>query len=421
MKPKIVALFAGLAFAACGGSVDKGPKKKNLANNADPNATLNNVVIDTNSIDNADPNVTPGNNESPCVTANPGSITFGDVSLGGYESATVSVRNCSTQAELVLLSVSTSGDFGASWPELALIQPQQAMDIELFFEPTVLGSASGDAVIETSVGQVIVDMTGASYATDGSCPTSVARGSVGDSWGTVVNAVPGQTVALSGVDSTSSDPIIGYEWSVVTRPNGSTAALSDPTAAEPTLFVDMPGSYEVEMIAVTSDEPANCEPGRVRVTAVPADADAIRVELTWDTPGDLDPNDLEGTDMDLHYMHANGTWNQAPWDCFWNNPDADWGAAGTAHVDLDDTNGWGPEIISHINPGAGTYDIGVYYYADWSLGGSTATVSVFQGQRRVGNVTQSLSMQGEFWWAGSVDSDGAFTSTGIVTTDFPTN
>ena len=58
-----------------------------------------------------------------------------------------------------------------------------------------------------------------------------------------------QTAQLDG--SRSSDPDgnpLTYSWSFESRPAGSLATLSDPTAVKPTFVVDQPGSYVVQLV-----------------------------------------------------------------------------------------------------------------------------------------------------------------------------
>ena len=59
----------------------------------------------------------------------------------------------------------------------------------------------------------------------------------------------GATVSLDG--SESSDPdgdSLSFHWTLIVRPDGSAARLSDPHALHPTLRVDQPGAYTVQLI-----------------------------------------------------------------------------------------------------------------------------------------------------------------------------
>jgi len=62
----------------------------------------------------------------------------------------------------------------------------------------------------------------------------------------------GDTVSLDGSQSFDADfDPLTYQWSFSSVPSGSTVALIDPTAPNPTFTVDLPGTYLIQLI--TSD------------------------------------------------------------------------------------------------------------------------------------------------------------------------
>jgi len=74
----------------------------------------------------------------------------------------------------------------------------------------------------------------------------------------------GQTAQLDGSGSTDADgDPLHYFWSFTKRPAGSSAELSDPTAAKPTFVVDKPDSYEVQL--VVNDGKADSAPDYVLI------------------------------------------------------------------------------------------------------------------------------------------------------------
>lgn len=74
-----------------------------------------------------------------------------------------------------------------------------------------------------------------------------------------------ETVILDGGGSGDEDEDpLAYQWSIVTAPKKSKAALSDPSSVTPSFVPDMPGTYVVKL--VVDDHKAKSEPKTVAVT-----------------------------------------------------------------------------------------------------------------------------------------------------------
>ncbi len=87
----------------------------------------------------------------------------------------------------------------------------------------------------------------------------------------VANAGPnksiqvGTVVHLDGSHSTDVDgDTLVYSWSILSAPSGSTAALSDPHAVQPTFTADLLGNYVIQL--VVNDGTANGQPATVTIS-----------------------------------------------------------------------------------------------------------------------------------------------------------
>ena len=276
-----------------------------------------------------------------------------------------------------------------------------------------------------------------------------------------IEALPLEIVTLDGSASVDDDGAGGhpveYRWVVIARPAGSVAVPVERffDAAHPAdggvaddqgtptaqFFIDLAGLYVFELVVADAGgleapgERCPARPARVTVRAVPQQD--VLVQLTWDTPGDPDQADSEGTDLDVHLRHPQGAgWSVAPFDCYFANVTPDWGPAGAAgnpSLDIDDTNGAGPENISLMRPEetaalGGPYRVGVLYYrstnfvAGTSFGPSTAMVRIFFGGLVAAEYQQALVADNQFWQVANIHWEagaGRVEEVGVVTDGVP--
>ncbi len=109
--------------------------------------------------------------------------------------------------------------------------------------PTFIADAPGSYEIELIVNDGTVD----------SAPDILTMTTINSP--PVADAGPDQTVFVTQtmlLDGTNSSDVDGdgltFMWSLVTKPSGSTATLSNPTSSTPSVTVDVPGTYEVQLV-----------------------------------------------------------------------------------------------------------------------------------------------------------------------------
>jgi hypothetical protein len=145
----------------------------------------------------------------------------------------------------------------------------------------------------------------------------------------------------------------------------------------------------------------------------------FRVQLSWDTGPD--------SDIDLHLLRPNGLM-QSNNDCYYSNCQGgtglEWGAAGTAGnpvLDVDDTQGYGPENII-IGTGA---ESGEYRVVVHNFDGSTATratIKIYINEVEVQRFTSlTLDTGRDYWQVARVNVlTGAVTSVNTYSAAPPT-
>lgn len=146
--------------------------------------------------------------------------------------------------------------------------------------------------------------------------------------------------------------------------------------------------------------------------------DDIVVELVWNTPNDPNQTDTVGADLDLHFRHPNGLWQDPVWDCSPSNPNPDWATDDDPEMVRADDDGAGPEIVVLKQRENVNYSVGVYYTSDNGFGPSYATVRIYIEGTLVYESTEML-VTGQFWQVAYISSAGLIDVINIVTTGFP--
>ncbi len=370
-----------------------------------------------------------GNAGTPCIQVGGGvaalpavennetyELNFGQSQIERTSTKTVRIDNCSRTNALTLNGITlTNTGMGvfdiATLPDgLAdgpiTIGPLDSVTFGVSYSPTNDMASMGqlriasDDPVAADIGVRIIG-TG----TNNQCPVANASATVvggGGRYDAVIDTIPLKTVQFSseGSSDDSTQPLT-YQWELTRVPVNSNGRITGPTTASPTLFLDLAGEYEVELTVYDSLGLASCNTSKVLIRAVP-DED-IHVQLVWDTPSVTVNPENNGTDMDLHLLHPTGNWNTNPGDCHWQNRSPDWGIRNRADdnpsLDIDDTNGKGPENINLNNPESGAvYRVGVYYYADRGKGATYATVRIYlEGVVRYEKREKYMESDGLFW------------------------
>jgi hypothetical protein len=206
--------------------------------------------------------------------------------IGAVATRTLVVRNCSRTKALEIGELALVDDAGGAFeieqdtlPEALVAGERLVLDVDeaaSLIVSFVAGAAQveqGRLVLATNdpVNPALkIDLVGRS--TGNACPVAVASGvSAGAADGAPaaqLSAPTLSTIKLSGLGSYDADgAIAAYAWSILSKPTSSNARLSAASAAEPSIFLDRAGSYEIELSVVDDDAQASCERSRVTILA----------------------------------------------------------------------------------------------------------------------------------------------------------
>lgn len=329
------------------------------------------------------------------------------------------LSNCGDRAPVefsMRLTDNGDGAFGFQSPgDGAVLQPDERLALPVTFEPDAVGTTyEARIVVETNLPgreRITVDLVG---TVGGDCPepdieTLVAGTDQPVDGGEVS---PGTDLLLDASGSEPNEAIEGYQWSIISTPgDAQTNFRPDNNVPAPEVSLDFAGVWTFELTLEGHERWRDCDPATVEVRTVPEED--IYVEMTWRTPGDNNPGDNRGADLDLHYLNPKASsWNEAPWDIYWRNETADWGnqssSADDPELSSDASRAPGPEAVTHdnLNPalnGSG-YTIGAHYYAPNDFGPSYATVRIFvRGELARSFQDRRLAEAGDFWKVAVID------------------
>lgn len=348
-----------------------------------------------------------------CVQFAPVSLDFGTLLVGTTASIGLDVTNCGDPGVgATLISPEGFGPFGAEQAALTVdapdelsIAPGQTSHFEIHFAPTRPVNSSGELAFHweglASATESIWVAGDAQAAPPAQCaiaaPLCRPAGS-DDEYDDPLVVAAGVEVECTAAFSTPGDnPTTRWEWAIHS-PSGQ-QTLFEPDVETTTFVADEVGYYSVSLRESDADE-CWSEYGHTLVATRPTEG--LLIELTWITPHDPNEADVgfgSGSDLDLHLLHPSGCWEDDRWDCHFRAREPDWGEPGPSgdpRLEIEDTNGAGPELIVLGELESLTYRIGVHYYNDHGYGESTARIRVFLGAALLWEGEQVLT--NDQWW-----------------------
>ena len=387
------------------------------------------------------------NGDQPCVVVSgEEGIDYGQAFIGEAHSRTITVTNCSARADLDVTEIVLEAhpeldgldrfELGEmpDLEEVGSLAPGLSFQFVMVYTPLLYtpenhddcSNAEGCPIADGAQLRVRsndrlkdpleIDVRG--VGSENHCPLAVAQAHVLGSpapWDTVVDAAPLDTIQFDATDSSDPDGTISvYQWEIVEATAASNSTL-DPNSNSPlpVFFLDFAGSYRFRLRVFDDEGIESCEPAEILVVAVPQTA--LHVECSWVTPNDPDRRDTGGdmgADVDCHLLHPNGCWDEEPWDIHWRNPSSNWGDVLSTEddptLDIDDTDGWGPENISLDQPEGSVgapfvYEVGVFYFDDNGFGESDVTVNITLDGVPVFSDTMTGLEHREFWNVASIE------------------
>jgi hypothetical protein len=353
----------------------------------------------------------------PIIVVTPAQCDFGSVGVGARSLCSVSIENAG-QTDLHVTGIAFSPDTPALFEvDVPLATPATipagtARTASFAATPPAPGTFTGTLVItsdDASTADVVVPLV--VRGNEGAGPTALARLKSVNGIATSDPLVePLDDVVFSADQSSASAPatIASYAWTLIEKPAESSVTLSAPNGVDTGLVfssaagevsgVDVAGTFRVQLVVTDSFGAVSENEAIVTINAVPTEG--VHVQLSWSA---------SSNDLDLHYGKGQNINWCTNMDCYYGNCEGggpNWdGVAGftdgDATLDIDDTNGFGPENINVEVPVDDRYVIAVHSYSGEGGGpGFTATdvtVKVFLGGALTNTFTGHLDAKDQFW------------------------
>lgn len=362
------------------------------------------LIIETNETDGSSPHVLPLVGVGSTVAAaqiDPPSLDFGRVGEGRTSVKRVRVTSVGT-ADLKVKTIQFKGGSSAAYAFVGSTRTPQTLAARVegrddaFAEITVKFAPT--AAITDTAGTLVIETTDPAHAlVEVPLVAAMNRQPIAEP-GADRPVAPGSLVQLDGSASTDPDgdlPLT-FKWTLSTKPQGSAAQLVGDTTATPSLQLDQPGGYAIDLV-VTDSAGLQSKPKRVTITGVAAEK--LLIQLVWDHPV---------ADLDLHVLRP-GDQLDADFDCSWQHPHPDWGTLGDPNDDPahlgDKLAGFGPESVVYEQPIDGDYRIAVAYNSAQGSASPAlnATVRIYMYGVVVRELTHPMAAAGELWEAGTVN------------------
>jgi hypothetical protein len=370
------------------------------------------------------------NAQSPCILVDGTTRHFGQVPIGASTVNVVNVTNCGSETLSISgIEISQNSDDDEfaldleSWDvnddgqldDTVNISPGASESFQIDYGPIQVGSDTGTALITSNdPAQSSLELQLVGRGSDGQCPeasvSAKVRG-VSTSPRPTVSAAPLDYVVLDG--SSSSDPdgrVVDYTWTEIELPDGLSDVLG-PTAEDPgdtdqskrEFRALLAGTYKFGLEVKDNEGFVSCNQAVATIVATPNEK--LHIELTWTNPEDPDESDDSGSDVDVHLVKMGpGKWFDPTYDIYFNNPNS--GAGGgtglwspeSPSLDIDDTDGAGPENIQMDDPAnCAWYAVGVHYYRQL-FGTAYVTLRIYVNENLVyEQLNTPLQTGGQFW------------------------